>query len=602
MRVQATGRRCSASPSHATSAPLLVLALFVLLGPSTLVAQSPAPSDSAALVEEARAAQRDFERFRQHNTPPDRAPRAGRCDQLIGRICIWFGGEGEADFPPEPEEIGKARRSLIGRLLRVRHQIADPWVVGQLVHYMVEAGEYDAAEQVSGVCGIEALWWCTALTGYSRHARGDVVAAEAAFRESLAMIPPDEHERWTTPRYVLSEEGVEMFQAVEPSARERLHELFWRLSDPLFLVDGNDRLTDHFARLVEARNHVDAEHPHGLEWDVDLEETLIRYGRIVGWSRTSSRVAPQPGSRRLPQDTRRLVGHHHPMSRGYLFPEAFLQSPADIPPESWISAPRQARTWYAPPYAPDMRGLETQVGRFRRGDGMLVVGAYRPARPADDHGTGSDGAPVEAALFLVPEDGGPLRAARSDVAEGVFALRAPPGRYVSSLEVLDRNGRRAWRARQGVRQSPLAPGDVDVSDLLILSPDAPFPESLEAAIPRVRPGIEVGRGERFTVVWEAYGLEVRQPVQVTLGFTRGRPGFLERVGEFLGIIEPDRPVEVSFAETAPDEVESVFRAIVMDLPDIDPGEYTLHLRLGTSGGEEVTTSRPIIVVGHPNDG
>ncbi|HUP19444.1 MAG TPA: hypothetical protein VM778_05760 [Gemmatimonadota bacterium] len=591
MRVQPPRRRCS------DTAPLLVLALFVLLGPAALVAQSPSPPDSAALVEAAREAQRDFERFRQHNIPRDRAPRAGRCDRLIGRMCIWFGGEGEANFPPEPEETGKMRRSLIGTLLRARHEIADPWVVGQLVHYMVEAGEYDAAEQVSEVCGIEAQWWCTALTGYSLHVRGDVVAAEAAFRGSLAMMPTDERERWATSRYVLSEEGVEMFQTLEPSARERLHELFWRLSDPLFLVDGNDRLTDHFARLVEARNHVDAAHPHGLEWGVDLQETLIRYGRIVGWSRGSSPVAPQLGSRRLPQDNRGLVGHHHPMSRGYLFPEAFLESPADIPPESWISAPREARTWYAPPYAPDMRALETQVGRFRRGDGMLVVGAYRPARPADDDGTA--GAPVEAGLFLVPEDGRPLRAERGDVAEGVFALRAPPGRYVSSLEVLDPDGRRAWRARQGVRQDPLAPGEVDVSDLLILSPDAPFPGTLEEAIPRVRPGIEVGRGERFTVVWEAYGLEVREPVQVTLGFTRGRLGFLERVGEFLGIIEPDRPVEVSFAETAPDEVESVFRAMVIELPDIDPGEYTLHLRLGTSGGEGVTTSRPVIVVEQP---
>ena len=74
-----------------------------------------------------------------------------------------------------------------------------------------------------------------------------------------------------------------------------------------------------------------------------------------------------------------MVGHHHPKSRGYLFPEDFLESPSDIPAESWITAPREARTWYAPPYAPEMRGLETQVGRFRRGDQIAGCGCL----PAD---------------------------------------------------------------------------------------------------------------------------------------------------------------------------------------------------------------------------
>jgi hypothetical protein len=571
------------------------VAAFLLLFPGGVAAQTPSSADSAALVEQARDAQRDFERARQNRTPavPERAGTV--CDQRIGRICIWFGGEGESRFPPERAEIVEARRSLIGSLLRVRHQVADPWVVGQLVHYMVEAGEHDAAEQVAEVCGIEARWWCAALRGYSLHVRGDVAGAESAFGESLTSMPEAERQRWTTPRYVLSQAGVRIFETAAPADRDRLWLLFWRLSDPLFLVDGNDRLTDHFARLVEARNHEAAEHPQAMEWDVDLEETLIRYGRIIGWSRWRAPVRMQPRSGGLPPDTRRIIGHHHPMSRGYLFPEDFLASPSDIPPESWIRPPREARTWYAPPYAPDMRALETQVGRFRRGNDMLVVGAYRPELGAGETAAIGDIA-VEAGLFLVPEDGGLSRAARSGDGAGVLTLRAPAGRYVSSLEVLDRAGRRAWRARQGARQEPLESGDVDVSDLLILSAGAPFPGTLDQAIPHVRPGIRVGRSERFTVVWEVYGLAVREPIQVTLGFTRGRPGFLARVGEFLGILEPDRPVEVSFGETGPDRVESVFRAMTLELPRLDPGDYTLHLRLDTPGRDPVITSRPIVVV------
>ena len=377
--------------------------------------------------------------------------------------------------------------------------------------------------------------------------------------------------------------------------------MLWRLSDPLFLFEGNDRLTDHYARLVMAENQRDAAHPQNIEWDDDQEEALVRYGMNTGYSRTHD---PSRGFGNL-QDTRRVVGHHHPMSRGYLFPEAFLESPSDIPPESWITAPREARTWHAPLYAPDVRGLETQVGRFRRGDEMLVVGAYRPTVPVADGRVapawsergGVDGE-AGAALFLVPEDGGePIFVQGSDP-EGVLAIQTWPGRYVSSLEVVDPEGRRAWRARQGVAQRPLVGGLVGVSDLMLLREGAPLPESMEEAIPDVRPGVRVRVGERFPVMWEVYGLGVREPVRVTIGFSRGRPGFLERVGAFLGVIEAERNIEITFDETGPeDEVQAVFRSIELALPDLDPGEYTLHLQLDLAGRDPVVASRPIIVEG-----
>jgi hypothetical protein len=578
----------------------MVLALATFIGSSEAMAQEHPLSrgDSANLVDEARDRQRDFELFRQSRIPvrPERSD--GTCDQRIGRICIWFGGEEETDFPPERPETEVARRSLIGRLLETTRQVKDPWVIGQLVHYLVEQQDFRLAETVAGECGITADWWCSALMGYSLHVRGEFVRAEAAFREAVASMPDDERSRWLTLRYILPRDAEEEVRRAEPAEQERTWELFWRLSDPLFAVDGNDRLTDHFARWVEARNHEDAENPQ-MFWEEDLEETLIRYGRITGWSRTHAPGATvRPGRDLNLQDTRRVVGHHHPRSRGYLFPEEFLESPSDVPPESWITAPREARTWYAPPYAPDFRGLETQVGRFRRGDEMLVVGAYRPA---PDTATAlaveaePDG-PFESALFLVPEDGGDLHEAWGILPEGVLTLLAPPGRYVSSLELLDPEAGRAWRARQGVKQEPMIRGLVAVSDLLILEEGAPPVESLEEAIPHVRPGVRIAKGERFSVVWEVYGLGVEDPARVTIGFTQGRLGFLTRVGEFLGMLEPDRPVEVTFADPGGDRVESAFRTVFLELPDLEPGEYTLHLRLDLPGREPSIASRPILVV------
>ncbi len=596
-----------------TAAALVGLLLFA---PKTTAAQDDpaAPVDAAELLKEAKDRQEEFERYRASRIPVTRERSQPSCDERIGRICIWFGGEGEAVFPQERPEVGEARVELISFLAETAERVPNRWLTGQLVYYLIENRDVSGATGVARDCGIPEVWWCAALRGYILHLTADYVASEAAFREALALMPPAERERWTSPRFVLTGEGVDLFDRMEPAERDRRWELFWRLSDPLFLIEGNDRLTDHFARMVEVLNWEEAANPMGLPWDEDMEATLIRYGRNIGYSRTDDPIAALTQFR----DTRRVVGHHNPKSRGYLFPEMFLESPSDVPPESWVTAPREARTWYAPRYSPDMRPLETQVGRFRRGAMMFVVGAYRPV-PAEADSVGP-GAPEEdslradapeldtqrrgefgiqgqphSALFLIPEDGSEPRFVRGSDEEGVLTINSPPGRYVSGLEVVDLEGKQAWRARQGVAQLPLVPGLVDVSDLLILKEGTPLPESLDEAIPNVRPGVRIRKGERFPVVWEAYGLRVAEPVRVTLGFTRGRPGFLTRVGEFLGVLEPDRPVELTFEDRGPDSVQTAFRSIELELPDLDPGEYTLHLKLELAGRGPVVTSRPIIV-------
>ncbi|HBE00684.1 MAG TPA: hypothetical protein DC060_21140, partial [Gemmatimonadetes bacterium] len=83
--------------------------------------------------------------------------------------------------------------------------------------------------------------------------------------------------------------------------------------------------------------------------------------------------------------------------------------------------------------------------------------------------------------------------------------------------------------------------------------------------------------------------------QVTIGFSKGRPGFLSRVGEFLGVLKPEERVDITFDETGPDRVQTVFRSMELELPDLEPGEYTLHLQLDLFGRSPVVTSRPIIV-------
>jgi hypothetical protein len=591
----------------------LVVAVAAGPSPGEAAQDRTSPPDSTALVEEARQAQERFEAFRVNRIPPSTRVQQGGCDERIGRICQWFGGAEETDFPPESPQTGMARQELIGTLAWVWREVRDPWVLGQLVRYLMEGGRSGQAERLVRDCGLTEPWWCDALLGYVLHLRGDFVAAEAAFRSALDHLPEGEELRWRTPRFILPRGEEERFRTADDREQARLWERLWRFSDPLFMLEGNDRLTEHYTRLVAARMGEDSAHPFEFPWGEDLEEALIRFGRYIGWSRVRS----PPRGMSL-QDTRSVLGHHDPASRGYLFPGEFLEAPAEIPPEVWITSPREARTWYAPPYAPDFRGLEAQVARFRRGDSLLVAGAYRPdarsalanlpraapARPdpfAPLSGWDEEddlAGPVEAALFLVPEDGGDFFRVSGEEREGVLTILAPAGRYVSSLEVLDRDGRAAWRARQGVTQTTLARGIAGISDVIVLRDDATLPESLDEAIPQMRPGIRVARGERFVLAWEVYGLAVEDVARVTIGFSSGRPGFMRRVGEFLGVVEPEVPVEVSFDESLPDDqVQVIFRAIEMQLPSLDPGEYTLHVQLELPGREPAVASRPIILEG-----
>lgn len=600
-------------PSTPRAAATLALFLALVTGlaaaPNAAVAQQP---DAKELVKQAHERQHDFELFRQSRIPVQQERTDVTCDAQIGRICIWYGGEDETDFPAEAPEVGMARKELLKTLARAQDVAPDQWILGQLVRYLAESGNYGQAESVARACGIPETWWCTSLVGYALHLQGRWVEAEAAFREAAANLPKKERD-WATLKYI-TKDAAKKLDKLDPADRQKEWDLYWTLSDPLYLVPGNDRLTDHFARWVEAENERDAENPQAMLWDDDMAETTVRYGRLIGYSRTQAPQNMMRGGRFQLRDTRQINGHHNPKSRGYLFPEEYLESPSEIAPESWLTAPRVARTWYAPPYAPDFRGLESQVGRFRRADSMLVVGAYRrddfdvgamgPAPTtepvaASPFGAGDQGRDdgVQAGLFLVPLDGGPLVDVRGKQADGVLTLEAAPGKYVSSLEVLDTLDHRAWRARQGVHQEPLVPGLVAVSDLLLLEPGTGLPDTFEEALPHVRKGVRVRQGERFTVIWEVYGLQVKDPARVSLGFTKGIPKFREKVGDFLGRLDPATPVQVSFEDTGTDAVQTLFRSVQIQLPELEPGEYTLHLKLELPGRAPAIASRPITVVG-----
>lgn len=645
------------TPTVVAAVAVLTMVAWTTPTEAQISSDAPLPTDSVELRERAHEIQARFEAYREARIPPATVlGRGSPCDERIGRFCLRHDGD-DAPIPAEPPELGLARSQTLGELGAIADRIpGDGWVLAQRIFYLVESGNLRGAESLARQCAGPRGWWCDALLGYvlfqgTPLARGSrLAAADSAFAAAFEAAPPDVREWYRTPEYVLGEEGRELFEDAEPEERSALRTRLWLLSDPLYLLDGNDRLTAHLARKTLVRIRRGTMTPYGLPFDEDrdLEELNVRYGGEVGYERiqsTGRAGAGVPLDIRNMMDTRRIVGRHPPDDREYLPTGEFLEDPAEIPPGAWTLDEPEPRTGYAAPYARDVSSLAAQVARFRREDSLLVVAAYRPASsapmrlagsggagdgagtdpelsdgptnpfaafgpepepepdangggpgsaPSDDALPGPDG-PVESGFFLLDWDGRPVHESRSNESAGVVTARVPDGEYVLGLEVWEEEASRAWRVRQGLRQESLAQGQSAVSDLLFLEESASLPESLQEAIPRTLPSIRVAAGGAFTVAWEVYGLRPGETAEVTLGFTRGEPGLLQRVGEYLRLVEPDEPVEIRFEDRAPDRLGTVFRALDVDVPSFEPGVYTLNLEVQLEGRTPMVTSRRLLV-------
>ena len=599
--------------------------------------------DSLDLLAEAKEVQAKFERYREQRMPPE-YPTAGGggggggCDDLIGRFCLTMGNgddDEEVEVPEEPVEFGMARVQLLKDLAEIAEEIpGDSWVLGQRVYYMGQVGNWSSADGLIRRCSGEQ-WWCTVLYGYVKHALGEHVFAAEIFDRALAQMPPKEAAAFVTPTYLLDPAAMEIYEAAED--KEAAEERLWLMSDPLYMVDGNDRMTEQYARQVLIRLRRHAENPFGQVWGDDLEQLALRYGEELAWRRYKS-----IGGQGL-QDTRRMSGLWSNKQKEFLPPRDGLADPAQVAPGDWKIGTLRPWTGYAPPYAPDFDPLSTQVARFRRGDSLLVVGAFAPeiddpptidarragqnrnprivnqAAPRNESrgdrqarlnpfgrrveepqpfmpAEPEPDAPVQSGLFLIDTEDGDRHEVLGEGPEGVFQLQVDNGRYIVGVEAFSEGAKQAWRDRHGLWQDDIVLGLAAVSDLLILKGGGELPETLDEALPTAMAATRIRAGEAFKIAWELYGLRIGESASVRIGVDQGGQGLLRRLGAFLRVLEPDAPVVMTYEDAGPDVLGTVFRAVQLNLPDLEPGEYTLTVEIELSGREPMVVARPIIIV------
>ena len=580
------------------------------------------PGDSADLRSDARRAQRRFERTRVNHSDWSLGAVTGtRCDEHVGRFCLRHGRGVPWEPPEEPEALRDARHELLDELARVGAGIpGDDWVLGQRVRYLGEAGRWDEAEGVARDCE-GSRWWCQALLGYLLHERGAFVEAADAFGEALEAMGEDSAARWTDPEMLADPDGSSLLADAEGEERRRLEERFWMLSNPLFLADGNDRWTGHLMRQVASTMREDARNPHGMVWRDDLAEITVRYGRTIGWQRDRrpvGQLGPQP-----------VLGRRDPRSRGFVPAGEHLADPAAIPEGAWTTDDPATAEQYAPPYAPRIEGLDPQVAAFPRGDSLAVVAAWELSDWVEYEGADPEAppeGPFEAGLFLVPLDAGEAQNGAGEAGEGdprtssqglspwargevrhsarveaagqrdALRLDVPWDDHVISLEVLDEDEAKGWRARHGLTlERPSGPGPV-VSETLLVEPGLEEdPETLDELVPRALPGAIVEEGAEVGVAWEVGGVP-GEILEVRLSLEGTDPGLLRRLGQRLRLTEPEDPSVVGWSEQAPEERERFIRTVDLDLAGVEAGTYELSLEVeGPEGGVQ-RVERGITVV------
>lgn len=602
---------------------LLVLASFTLLSrpcPATArqdprhdgVAERDAGVDSVALIRKAREAQKRFERLHRNHLPRSSTLWQGGCDERLGQMCLRFDASRVWKPGPEDPEVTTRREELLELLGGVGTLVpGDRWVMAQRIRYLGDLSRWSEALTVARGCAGDPEWWCAALRGYVHHRSGRILEAEEAFGESLDLMPPERASQWKDPRILLDYQGTQWLKSPGLLSPEMAIQRFWTLADPLFLTPGNERLTEHFARRFAASLLQDSELTLGVDWEEHLETILVRYGFGVGWERSRPGIGEAGGGG--------VVEHHHPDSRGLLPPAEALADPSGLPEGIWVPQDRHPRSASAPVPATLLVDGRAATAVFRREGDLLVVASYDAPvdtllrnRSPGSPGNGGKGGVLPpfgesllagastdtlSGMFLLPDTGAwaPLGVIGTG-GRGVLQLRAPPGRYLLSVESWNPVGRWGARVRHGIVADEVPPDVPVLSDLVLLDPASEVPEALEDALPWMRAGLEVTGEEKVGVGWEVYGLGFRQEtLTFRLRLIREEESIVRRALERLGLFDREPILTLSWGEEEPVGTGPLFRAVELDLPSMDPGRYVLQLELDIPGRTRVLSHRRLIV-------
>ena len=602
-----------ASAVMLSGAPSTLVALSTSAVPQPQLEQRSSP-DSTRIRSQVEDAQARFERIRVRLLPYVWGGGSHGCDERLGRFCLWHGGEDDWEPVPDPSALVEARNDLLATMAAAAAHIpADEWILGQRVRYLSEAGRWEDAFRLARACGGAASSWCSVLEGFALHGMGQYETALQRFRRGFETMDSEEARRWRDPSVLLDGRGSDVLEdAADEAEWEDVRARVWTLADPLYLVAGNDRESEHYARWTFSRMNDGARNAWGVRWGDDLEEIAVRYGWDRGWERVRPEFATAGGPPSV-------IGHQIMRGKEFAPPGRVLEVPWTIPPGAWVPEEKRPKSAHVPAYAPTLLPGVAQVVVLQRGDSIVVAASTELPVEPDTAPNGvmnwlpngdelvAEGpipwpqpalleGPEQIGLFLVDE-GGRIRGRSRNSHTGALHLTVPAGGYLLSVEAWAPEEGLSGRIRHGIATEVLPDDLATLSDLILLDPVDSLPQTFLSALPSMRSSLELEADEPLVIGWEVFGLGWRpEDVSFELSFDKEGEGFFGRIGRWLGFGSREEPLELAWSEPGPSEIGPWFRSVEVTIPEVDSGDYVFRLRVTARGREELVRTLPIEIV------
>jgi hypothetical protein len=510
------------------------------------------------------------------------------------------------DVEAQPE--GRAARdTLLATLepLAAAH-LADTFLVGQTVRFLVDHRVWDRAYFLTQQCAA-ASWWCALLEGYVFARRQLPERAELAYRRAVREAPSDQRCVWDDLRPLivqLPRRNCEERRAQADSA--------WWLADPLWSAAGNERWVEQMTREVQLRLRTALPRDERWRWTTahgnDARAFMIRrYGwpSYVHWGGWDVEVEHDEWlrSQEIPGvPNRPYTSYEYDRGRQVLLPSAaVLADPFGADPEAWAWPLAAGDTWpreHAALVYP-IQGLPYGQTVFLRRQDSVRVGVSTLLF-TDDIGreagasvsgvlVGSTGPEqIELLAAAAGQAGDVLRLeAMMESRPTILSVEIPPD--VSILAPAARVRFGVW-TQAPLSRTPGGPVSVSMPVLVEVGADGVAPNGPDEALVRLLPSRVVSG--RVAVYWESYGVGADDSVDVAIALTRESSGILSRAGRLVGLTpSTNTPVVTSWVERPGGQGRTVVatdvagtavigRGIVIDLSTVPPGRYWLEVLAG----------------------
>jgi hypothetical protein len=576
-----------------TSAPLLLLLSCALAAPADVRAQGSA-TDTLRTEQ-----QRLLAELGNRYYWPDRRASGGveACQVMLAGIClaehlnipgtqpvqIWNG------MPVASSNVasvaGTAEIVVPDRLEEIVNTAADNgWAVGHLaILHSYNALESRALELVRECRS--GPGWCDALHAFLLHSYSRYAASDSLFSRALAAMPAAQQCRWRDISQLLDDVARERYNSLPCEARTAIEEKFWWLADPLYMLEGNDRRTEHFSRrvidsLMQGAPTPFAASKESATWGAALGEMLMRYGIAGHW------IVPgklqDPGAR-----SDKWLHYHTP---NYQFVPATLPLDDGLPARGAFALEtplENARERYHPNYDYVATLSHFQVASFPRRDSILVLARMTPGREAF-----AAAAPFSAALYIAPPPGQrerPYLTVHRDSTTSVsFVATVPRRRALVALELMSSPLLVAARTRFELN-IPSAEGAAWITQPVLFAPAAngTQPANTDELFPLMHGSERLLMGKPVGVYWELEGLSAGDSANFQIRVVRTGGS----AGSIFSRIFGGRGAQTSVLRWPATEVSKRAHSVTIDVGNLREGTYTLELVARGNDGTTVRSER-----------